>query len=317
MELHQLRYFTSVVEAGSFTKAAQLCHVAQPSLSLQIQHLEEELGHRLFDRLGRGVRLTNAGRKFYRRAIGILSSVAEARDALQDPSTLEEGPIRIGAIPTVAPYLLPRLVRVLTRRYKRAEVMVQEDFTEKLVEACVAGEVDLGIVALPIDDERVAVERLFAEQLLVAMAAGHPLAKKRGITLDELTRQRFVLLSEIHCLGAQIVRFCERQGCMPALTCRTAQLMTVQELVAMGHGVSLVPEMAARAYRHKLLHYRPVRGARPERTLAMIWHRHRYMSPLVRGLIEIVREESRRRERSRKRTARGEHNGATLASPAH
>jgi len=153
-------------------------------------------------------------------------------------ASLEEGQLRIGAIPTVAPYLLPRLVRRFTRRYRRAEISVHEDFTENLIGACVAGEVDLGLVALPLDDARVAVEPLFSEQLLVALAPGHLLAKRRRITLDELTRERFVLLSEIHCLGRQIVRFCERQGCVPALTRRSAQLMTVQEMVAMGQGSS-------------------------------------------------------------------------------
>lgn len=293
MELHQLRYFASVVETGSFTRAAHTCHIAQPSLSLQIQRLEDELGQQLFERLGRGVRLTSAGRKFYQRAIPILTAVAEARDALQDPGALEQGPIRIGAIPTIAPYLLPRLVRAFTRRYREAEVTVHEDFTENLIGACVAGDVDAAFAALPIEDERIAVEPLFSEPLLLALAAAHPLVRKRQLTLEELTRERFVLLSEMHCLGTQIVRFCERQGCMPTLTCRSAQLMTVQELVALGQGVSLVPEMAARADRSQRVHYRPLSGANPVRTLAMIWHKNRYLNPLVKGWMEIVRREVR------------------------
>jgi len=293
MELHQLRYFVSVVEVGSFTRAAKTCYVAQPSLSLQIQRLEDELGQKLFERLGRGVRLTTAGQKFYQHAISILSGVAEARDALQDRSSLEQGPIRIGAIPTIAPYLLPRLVRIFMKRYQHAEVTVHEDFTEDLISACVAGEVDVGLVALPIEDKRLAVEQLFSEELLVATAMRHPLVTRRRVTLEQLTRERFVLLSEIHCLGMQIVRFCERQGCVPALTCRSAQLMTVQELVALGQGVSLVPEMAARADRGRQVHYRSVSGTKPARTLAMIWHKHRYLSPLVKGLIEIVRCEAK------------------------
>jgi LysR family hydrogen peroxide-inducible transcriptional activator len=294
MELHQLRYFVSVVEVGSFTRAAKACYIAQPSLSLQIQKLEEELGQKLFERLGRGVRLTSAGQAFYAKAVSIVSAVAEARDSLQDPVRLEQGQIRIGAIPTIAPYLLPRLVRAFTRRFPEAQITVHEDFTEDLVNACVAGEVDLGLLALPVDDERVAVERLYSEELLVAMSARHRFVKKRRVTLEELTRERFVLLSEIHCLGAQIIRFCERQGCVPALTCRSAQLMTVQELVAMEQGISLVPQMAAKGDRNKLVRYRSISGMKPERTLAMIWHKHRYQSPLVKGLIEIVRREAGR-----------------------
>lgn len=185
--------------------------------------------------------------------------------------------------------MVPRIIRAFTRRYPHAEVIVHEDFTEGLIRSCVAGDVDLGFVALPIEDERVVVEPLHTEELLLAVSTGHPLVRKRRVTVEEITRERFVLLSEMHCLGKQIVRFCERQGCVPALTCRSAQLMTVQQLVALGQGVSLVPEMAARADGAKRVHYRSISGPKPSRTLAMLWHKHRYVSPLAKGLIEIAR----------------------------
>jgi LysR family hydrogen peroxide-inducible transcriptional activator len=295
VEIHQLRYFVSVVEVGSFTRAAQACFVAQPSLSQQIRKLEEELGQPLFERLGRRVRLTSAGHILYERAARILSSLAEARDALRDPSDLHEGEIQVAAIPTVAPYFLPPLLRTFTRKFRRAEVTVHEDFTAEIVRGCAAGDVDLGIVALPIEDARLAVEPLFSEDLLVSIPATHPLARKRRITLEELTQERFVLLSEIHCLGAQVVRFCERRGCTPAVTCRSAQLLTVQELVGLGQGVSLVPKMAARTDRSNKIIYRMLEAPRPSRTLAMIWHKHRYQSPLVIGLIETIRAEGNRK----------------------
>ena len=297
MEIHQLRYFVSVAEIGSFTRAAQACYVAQPSLSQQIRKLEEELGQPLFERLGRNVRLTPAGHILYERATRILASLAEARDALRDPSRLHEGEIQVAAIPTVAPYLLPRLLKAFTRSYRGAEVTVHEDFTAEIVRHCAAGDVDLGIVALPIEDERLAVEPLFSEDLLVAIPSKHALARKRRITLEELTRERFVLLSEIHCLGAQIVRFCERQGCTPAVTCRSAQLLTVQELVGLGQGVSLVPEMAARMDRSGKIVYRNLTGTKASRTLAMIWHKRRYQRPLVEGLVETIRAETARNVR--------------------
>lgn len=294
MEIHQLRYFISVAEIGSFTRAAQACYVAQPSLSQQIRKLEEELGQPLFERLGRRVRLTPAGRILYEHAAGILSSLAEARDALRDPSRLREGEIQVAAIPTVAPYLLPRLLRAFTRSFRRAEVTVHEDFTAEIVRHCAAGDVDLGIIALPIEDDRLAVEPLFSENLLVAIPSKHALARKRRITLEELTKERFVLLSEIHCLGAQVVRMCERQGCTPAVTCRSAQLLTVQELVGLGQGVSLVPEMAARLDRSGKIVYRSLSGAKATRTLAMIWNKRRYQRPLVEGLVQTIRAETAR-----------------------
>ncbi|HWG57816.1 MAG TPA: LysR family transcriptional regulator [Candidatus Acidoferrales bacterium] len=293
MELHQLRYFVAVADSGSFTRAAKACFVAQPSLSQQIRSLEQNIGQTLFERLGRGVRLTAAGEAFYERSVRILSAVAEAQDSVRTPEILGRGTIRIGAIPTIAPYLVPRLVRTFTRRYPKAEVTVNEDFTEGLIAACATGEVDLGLLALPVEDNRLGVEELFSEELLIAMARRHPLAAKRRITLEELTRERFVLLSEMHCLGAQVIRFCKREGCMPALTCRSAQLMTVQELVSLGQGVSLVPEMAASAGAGRRIAYRRVSGTKPARTLAMIWHKRRYLGPLARAFMEIVRREAR------------------------
>jgi LysR family transcriptional regulator, hydrogen peroxide-inducible genes activator len=292
MEIHQLRYFISVAEIGSFTRAAQACFVAQPSLSQQIRKLEEDLGQPLFERLGRRVRLTPAGRVLYERAAGILASLAEARDALRDPAHLAEGEIQIAAIPTVAPYLLPRLLRGFTTKYRRAEVTVHEDFTAEIVRHCASGDVDLGIVALPIEDERLAVETLFSEELLAAIPASHALARRRRIALDDLTRERFVLLNEIHCLGEQIYRLCDRRGCTPAVTCRSAQLLTVQELVGLGQGVSLVPEMAAHVDRGGKVAYRKLAGAKPSRTLAMIWHKRRYQRPLVEGLLQAIRAEA-------------------------
>jgi LysR family hydrogen peroxide-inducible transcriptional activator len=301
VELHQLRYFVSVADLGTFTQAAKACFVAQPSLSQQIHKLESELGQELFVRLGRGARLTPAGRAFYDRAAAILSAVAEARDTLRDSSARGQGEVRLAAIPTVAPYLLPRLVRTFRRKFPQAQVSVHEDFTAGIIRGCVAGEFDVGVVAMPVDDPRVASEALFSEDMLVAFPPHHPLRKKRRIGLDLLTTERFVLLSEIHCLGEQIVRFCDRQGCVPAVTCRSAQLLTVQELVSLGQGISLVPEMAAKADREKKIVYRALAGVKPSRTLGIIWHRHRYISPLVNALIETIRQETRREKKGQRK----------------
>jgi LysR family hydrogen peroxide-inducible transcriptional activator len=293
VEIHQLRYFITVAEIGNFTRAAEACYVAQPSLSQQIRKLETELGQPLFERLGRKVRLTAGGRILYERAAGILASLAEARDALRDPARLREGEIQVAAIPTVAPYLLPRLLRGFMRSYRAAEVTVHEDFTAEIIRHCVAGEVDLGIAALPIEDERLTVETLFSENLLVAVPSKHALAHRRRITLEDLTKERFVLLNEIHCLGEQVVRLCDRRGCLPAVTCRSAQLLTVQELVGLGQGVSLVPEMAAKMDQSGKIVYRQLSGTKASRTLAMIWHKHRYQRPLVEGLVQAIRNERR------------------------
>ena len=283
MEMHQLRYFVAVAELGNFTRAAEKCFVAQPSLSQQIIKLEKELGGPLLDRTGRTVRLTDSGRKLYEHAVGILASVDSAkRELLEDD---DSGRVAIGAIPTVAHYLLPRLLKQFVRRFPKSDVSVIENLTDYTIAACLEGDVDVAFLALPIDDTHLVVEPLFREELLLAMRAGHRLAKKRRLTMADIADEPFVLLSEAHCLGEQVLSFCRQKSCLPVVSCHSAQLLTVQELVALGHGVSLIPEMAANTDKTKRRLYRSLTGEKPQRTIALIWRKDRYQSPLVKAFI--------------------------------
>jgi LysR family transcriptional regulator, hydrogen peroxide-inducible genes activator len=290
MELHQLKYFLALADLGSFTKAAERCHVAQPSLSQQIIKLEKELKHPLFERLGRTIRITEAGLTLYDLAITILASVEEAKSRIADASPEQGGAVTVGAIPTVAPYLLPSLASDFQRGLPRSKIVIHEDFTEHTIENCLRGELDLGVLALPIPDAQLHVEPLFEEELLLALPAKHPLTKKRRVTMSDLNGQPFILLSEMHCLGRQIVSFCNQESCTPFMVCRTAQLLTVQELVSVGHGVSLLPAMACKFDRSPQRVYRRLADAATNRTLAMIWHRQRYQRPIVRRFIEFLRQ---------------------------
>ncbi|HEY8503824.1 MAG TPA: LysR substrate-binding domain-containing protein [Gemmataceae bacterium] len=305
MELHQLRYFAAVAELGNFTRAAEKCFVAQPSLSQQVIKLERELGAPLFERLGRRVKLTDAGRALYRQAVAILAAVEEAKRRVADGADPAHGRLAVGAIPTVAPYLLPPLLQGFLARFPGAEVMVYEDLTEHTVRRCVQGELDVGLLALPVRHERLASETLYSEELLLAVPAGHPLARKRRVTMADVGRERFILLDETHCLGEQIVRFCAERACLPAVSCHSAQLLTVQELVGLGHGVSLIPEMAAAADRDARRVYRSLSGARPRRTLAAVWHKHAYHGPLVRHFLAALREHAGRVAKQRRRRGGG------------
>ncbi len=260
MEINQLRYFVAVAELLSFTKAAARCHVSQPSLSQQIQKLELDLGVQLLDRLGRRIKLTDAGDVFYDRAAVALDAIDDAKTCVQTSLDWQKGAITVGAIHTVAPYLLPEVVSRLTKRFPQAQVTVEEQLTEELLANCLAGELDVGIVALPIAEQRVRAESLFTEKLVAALPADSPLTKKKRLTLDDVTGQPFVLLDDMHCLGRQTLQLCSDRNCAPAVSCRTAQLLTVQELVALGQGVSLVPEMAANRDRDKRRVYRTLDG---------------------------------------------------------
>jgi LysR family hydrogen peroxide-inducible transcriptional activator len=290
MELHQLRYFVAVAELGHFTRAAKRCFVTQPSLSQQIGKLEEELGKPLFDRLGRVVRLTEAGRSLYEQAVTILASVEEAKRQVGGAAAEKGGVVTVGAIPTVAPFLLPSLASAFQRRYPGSRIVIYEDLTAHVIENCLRGELDVGVLALPVPDPRLHAEPLFEEELLLAMPAGHALARKRRVTMDDLNGQPFILLSEMHCLGQQIVAFCNQESCSPFMVCRSAQLLTVQELVSVGHGVSLLPAMACEFDRHSRRTYRRLSGPAPSRTLGLIWHKQRYQQPPVRWFIDMARD---------------------------
>jgi LysR family transcriptional regulator, hydrogen peroxide-inducible genes activator len=289
MELHQLRYFVAVAHTGNFSRAAERCHVSQPSLSQQILKLERRLGQPLLNRLGRRAVLTDAGRVLLDRATAILAAVEDAERRLLSRG-LQGGRLSVGAIPTIAPYLLPAALEAFARRCPNIELAVQEDVTRHLLAGVVEGELDLAIVALPITEARLQAEPLLTEPLLVAMPRGHPLTRRRKIHIRDLGEERFILLNEMHCLGEQTLSLCRAHDCQPRIACRSAQIATVQALIALGHGISLLPEMARRADRNKRLVYHSLANKDFCRTIAAVWHRQSYHSPAAECFLANLRQ---------------------------
>lgn len=288
MEIHRLRYFVAVAEAGSFTRAAAREGVTQPSLSQQILELEAELDARLFDRLGRKVVLTAAGEQLLPHARAVLAAVADAERSVRAGTG---GELRAGAIPTIAPYLLPGVTRRLLERHPETKLRLLEDRTERLLDAIRLGELDVGVMALPVRDDRLHVERLFAEPLLVAVPAGHRLAAKEVVRFGELAEEPFLLLDDLHCFGDQVLSLCRRGGRFePRVACKGEQIGTLLALVAGGVGVTVVPEMAAAGDRSKEREYRPLAAPAPTRTLCAVWHKHRYRPTAVRAFVELLKE---------------------------
>ncbi len=301
MELYQLEYFVAVAQEGSFTRAARRCLVTQPTLSQQIQKLERELGQPLFQRLGRRVELTEAGRVLYEKAQHILQLAQQAQHEVEEVSGQGMGRVIVGAIPTMAPYLLPELVQRFQQEYPQAELAIEEDLTDHLLTRCAQGELDLAIMALPVKHDQLNMEPLWSEPLLLAVPKDHPLATKSKVTVRDLAKEPFILLDEMHCLGEQIVEFCNRQAYTPLVCCRSAQLLTVQQMVALGHGVSLVPQMAAQAQDDPRVVYRRLSGSSPRRTLVVLWHKHRFLSGAAKAWLEMLRAEAKRRGRNSKK----------------
>jgi LysR family hydrogen peroxide-inducible transcriptional activator len=288
MELEQLRHFVKVAEAENFTRAAQQVHLSQPALSRSIARLEEELGQPLFERQTRKVALTDAGRLLLERARTILLMVDDAVAEIGDDG--QTGRIRVGAIPTVAPYFLPEHLQSFQHQFPHAQIIVQEDTTDHLLKKIADGDVDVAIAALPINAKYVDVQPLFDEELLLVTSHRHPLARKSPLRLRDLGEYPFVLLGEAHCLADNVIAFCQQKSFHPVLVERTSQLAMVQELVALGHGISLIPAMARVRDKGTARVYRSLSGTKPLRTIVMISNPYRFHSRLVRRFQEHLRE---------------------------
>ena len=288
MEMQQLRYVVAVVRTGNFSRAAEQCHVAQPSLSQQIQKLEEELGERLFDRLRRQARLTSHGEVFLRRAVRILEEVDAAKREAADTQALQRGTLKIGVLPTIAPYLLPEVMGGFMEKYPGVEVVVQEDVTAQLLKSLLAFEIDLALASQPIRDERLQVRELFTEELLLALPPGHPLARKRAVGASDLERERLIVMKEGHCLGDQVLRFCDRRDLHPNISFRSAQLETIQALVSAGLGLSLIPAMAARSGRKGSPEYLSLQSPKPQRKIVVVWPKQRPPARAANEFLKMV-----------------------------
>ena len=288
MEMNQLRYVVAVARAGNFTRAAEQCRVSQPSLSQQIQKLEEELGERLFDRMKRETKLTSHGEAFVRRAVRILEEAEMAMREAADAKSLLSGSLTIGVLPTIAPYLLPETISVFARKYPGVEIVIKEDTTAQLLKHLTTYEIDFAIASDPIQDSRFEIKELLTEELLLALPPGHPLTRKRTVPASALRGERLLVMQEGHCLGDQVLGFCEHRGMKPTVSFRSAQLETIYALVAAGLGLSLIPAMAVQGGRSNALEYRSIQSPRPERKILTVWPRQRPLGRAAHVFLELI-----------------------------
>jgi LysR family transcriptional regulator, hydrogen peroxide-inducible genes activator len=244
LELHQLRYFCAVAETGSFSRAAEQSHVSQPSLSQQIMKLEDELGVRLFDRLGRSVRLTEAGQTFLPRARSVLRELEAARGDVAEQKDSVGGSVTIGVIPTVAPYFLPERLTWFSRKFPQVRLTVVEEITPVLLDQVRGSKVDLAILALPIRGHEFETFPLLTERLFAALPNDHKLAKRRALSLKDLRTHPFLLLRDGHCFRDTAVAACDRARLHPQIIFESGQFSSLLSMVGAGMGVSIVPEMA-------------------------------------------------------------------------
>ena len=294
MELSQLRYAVAVAETGNFTRAAERSHITQPSLSQQILNLEREVGHKLFHRLGRKAVLTEAGLTFIERARRILFEVENAAKELSDHPSLDRR-ITVRALPTIMPYLLTPLIARCRTEHPNLLIYAREDFRPDLVRGVVEGELDLAVVTLPVKDHRISIEPLLTEPLLLVVGKGHAFASRAEININDIAEETFVTTADSSTLNAQIRSIFGDHHFTLKIGYSCAQVTTLKDFVAMGAGISILPQvMRVPADRDKLVYLR-LTGSTPVRELGIIRHLQRYQSRGAEQFLTLLRAHARTR----------------------
>ena len=281
--IRQLRYFEALARHGHFGRAAEACAITQPSMSMQIKDLEDSLGAPLFERGARRVRLTSFGEEFALRVHDVLRSVDELGDLARASRERLSGRLRIGVIPTVAPYLLPTLIGALTRIYAGLDIHVRETLTQKLIRELAEGRLDTAIVALPVSEPSFTEMALFSEDFVLVRPREDE--GKPAPNVEALREMRLLLLEEGHCFRDQALSFCNMHSAPPRELLDASSLSTLVQMVSAGIGVTLIPEMAvAVETRSASVSVARFESEKPSRTIGMIW---RKTSPLAKQLLQI------------------------------
>lgn len=288
--LQQLRYAVAVADARHFGRAASACFVSQPALSAQLRELESKLRVQLFERTSRGVLVTAAGAEVVERARGILRDVDELCEAARGADGELTGPLRFGVIPTVAPYVLPAVVRRVAEAHPGLELYLREDRTDALVAQLLAGDLDLLLLALPLDQHGVEELPLYEEPFVLALPVSHPLTRRRRCDVAALADERLVLLEDGHCLRDQALEVCARAGAAGNAEVQGTSLPTVVQMVGAGLGVTLLPVSTigrdARPVRRVAV--RELHPA-PTRTVGLAWRASSARAAAFHRLADVVR----------------------------
>src|SRR6516165_484027 len=273
--LRQLRYLEALAATRHFGQAAEDCAVTQPALSMQIKELEDELQVSLVERRKTGIELTEQGQEIVRRGRTILASVRDLLDHAQHGDRMLSGSLKLGAIPSIAPYLLPAALPELQRRFPKLNLQLRETMTDTLLHELAGGDLDLILIALPIDDAEVQTFHLFDDKFILALRANKDNRRIRHATASMLVHERLLLLEEGHCLRDQALSYCRMLTPEARDSFGASSFATIVQMVANGYGITLLPEMAIAAEIHhqgdiRLLRFNP---PEPKREIGLAWRK--------------------------------------------
>lgn len=292
MELRHLRYFEAVARHSHVTRAAAELHIAQPALSKQISQLEQELGVALFDRVGRNVRLTEAGEALLPHARAVMAQVEAGRAEMAERIGLRKGRVTVGTPPTVGTQLLPQVLATFNRRYPGIELRLHEAGVQTLLDLLETGLTDVAFVTLPVEDEHLTVMPLFSEEMMVAVWRDHGLAGRSEVAIDELRDEPWVISPENYELREATINACQNAGFSPRVVLDGGETDTLLRFVAAGIGVALVPRLAVQGKQDIVA--LQVSDQQLRRSLGLVWRGDRVASPAARALREFLVEELRR-----------------------
>ncbi|HWJ04609.1 MAG TPA: LysR substrate-binding domain-containing protein [Steroidobacteraceae bacterium] len=290
MNLRDLRYLVALADERHFGKAAERCFVSQPTLSAQVRKLEEYLGVPLVERQPKRVALTPTGEKIVHRARLLLQeadAIVELAKTDRDPLA---GPLKLALIPTVGPYLLPHVASRLRKDLPRLKLMLYEYQTEQLLEKLRGGDIDMGILALPVDLDGLESAELYDEPFTLAVPAAHPLADQERVKVEDLRGETLLLLEDGHCLRDQALEVCSRVRVNEAQDYRATSLETLRQMVAAGHGITLLPELAAETPvgAARGLRVKPFARPTPARTIGAVWRRSTTRTPAIEAIVATI-----------------------------
>ncbi len=279
MTLTELRYIVAVARERHFGRAAEACFVSQPTLSVAVKKLEEELGVALFERGAGEVSVTPAGKRIVEQAQRVLEEASRVKELAASGRDPLAGPLRLGAIYTIGPYLLPKLIPILRKNAPAMQLLIQENFTHRLAEALRSGEVDAILIALPFEEPGIVTRALYDEPFLVAVPKGHPWEGRKRVTSEELLGESLLLLGEGHCFRDQVLEMCHtvraKERSSVSRTVEGGSLETIRQMVASGVGVTVLPatSIGAGGINSELITILPFARPAPERRVALAWRR--------------------------------------------
>ncbi|WP_166269741.1 hydrogen peroxide-inducible genes activator [Marinobacter caseinilyticus] len=313
MTLTELRYIVTLAREKHFGRAAERCHVSQPTLSVAVKKLEDELGIPLFERSKSSIRVTETGQRIIEQSQRVLDQVGVIKDMAQDGKNQLNSPLKVGAIYTIGPYLFPHLLPELRRGAPDMPLFIEENYTANLRQKLRHSELDAIIIALPFEEPEVVTLPLYDEPFVVLLPGNHPLAKKKTLTAEELAQEQLLLLGPGHCFRDQVLESCpplveamtSRSATKPspALVTEGSSLETIRHMVASGLGITVLPLSAATAmqYNEDILAVRPFETPVPSRTVALAW-RVTFPRPKAIDVLSLAASQCRVIEKASKDT---------------